>query len=112
MRVTEDSVVNPQVRIRNMSNNESPRRKQARADHDCVEDIAALTERFLSYLAKCRKDCSPEHAWLLVLEMACAALRFIRIADGPDTARDALVAIREIMEVETKFDGTENGTRH
>ncbi len=45
-----------------MSNNESPRRERAKTYHDCVEDIAALTERILSYLAKCRERLCPEHA--------------------------------------------------
>jgi hypothetical protein len=71
-----------------------------------------LTERFVSNLAECREDCCPEHAYYLALEMACAALRFILNADGPDDAKGALADMSKILEVEIKFHGIENGTRH
>ena len=105
----EDTAVNPQVRTRHMSKEVSPRRKRANADHDCVEDVDVLTERFLS---ECREDCGPEHAHHLALEMASAALRFILDADGPEDARGALVSIGKILEVEIKLHGIEHGTRH
>ena len=92
-----------------MSKEVSPRRKRANADHDCIEDVDVLTERFLS---ECREDCGPEHAHHLALEMASAALRFILDADGPEDARGALVSIGKILEVEIKLHGIENGTRH
>ena len=86
-----------------------PRRKRAEADHDCVEEIAVLSKRFVNHLAKCREDCCPS---LLAREMASAALRFILDADGPEAARRSLVSIGKDLEVEIKFHGIENGTRH
>jgi len=108
----EDSVVNPQVRMRNMSKNVSPSCKRVKAEHDCIEEIDVLTEWFLNYLTECREDCCREHVCLLVIQMACAALRFTHIADGRDTARNVLVAIRKIMEDDNECDDIEYGTFH
>jgi hypothetical protein len=92
-----------------MSKEVSRRRKRANADHDCIEDVAVLTESFLSNLAECRKGCCPDHAHYLATEMASAALRFILDADGPEAARRSLVSIGMILEVEIKFHGIEDG---
>src|SRR5271166_5682199 len=58
----EESVFNPQVRIRNMSNSESPRRERAKTYHDCVEELRTIIESLEEY-------CGLGHAQLFLWEM-------------------------------------------